>query len=244
MQTNLRSLESKHFIFHYVENSYAASYIEEILALQEKCFDEISSCLQFVPDVKIDYWLCESDEMVAELAGCPPYNGYAVYENGVADIYCVYNSLMDCTGYHEITHIIADAYNEITCSALAEGLAVYFEKTWWTVSNLLCVHTFLKHEKYVSVQELIHKEDMFYSVHCAYSYPIMGAFVEYLINNNGIEKFRQLYAYTKTDWEMEFQRIYAVPLETLEQDFIRYVQAINYAEEEIRNAEEILKDVL
>lgn len=222
-------IESPHFIFYCGVDSYALANINTIIDTQESAYNAISSLLNTTLDVKINCWLCESDQQLSELADCPPYNGYAVYENGEANIYCVYNETVDATGYHEITHIIADHYNDIKSAALAEGLAVYTDRLWWSIPNELCVRMFQENGKYVSVDSMIDTlDDPFYKVNSCYSYPIMGAFVGFLVGEKGIERFLRLYAHTGTDWKNEFIRVYGKTLTELESDFLSYVKALNF----------------
>ena len=246
---NLHHTESPHFIFHYGENSYAQANIDAIVNSQELAFLKITELLHTTPNIKIHCWLCESDQQLADLADCPPYNGYAVYEEGTANIYYVYNENIDATGRHEITHIIADDYNDIQSAALAEGLAVCMERLWWSIPNELCVRLFKENGKYVSVDAMIDTfsnelDDPFYKVHSNYSYPIMGAFVGFLIEEKGIERFLQLYAHTGTNWKNEFVRIYGKSLAELENDFLSYVEALNFDSKSREKAQQRLKSLL
>ena len=246
---NIHHTESPHFIFHYGENSYAQANIDAIVNSQELAFLEITELLHTTPNIKIHCWLCESDQQLADLADCPPYNGYAVYKEGTANIYYVYNENIDATGRHEITHIIADDYNDIQSAALAEGLAVYMDRLWWSIPNELCVKLFLESRKYISVDSMIDTfedllDDPFYKVNSCYSYPIMGAFVGFLIKINGIEQFMRLYAHTKTDWKNEFIRTYGHSLAVLEERFISYVATLTFPKDQIDTAKIRLQSLL
>ena len=242
-------VESTHFVFYCGENSHAFANIDTIIATQESAYTTISNLLNTTLDGQINCWLCESDQQLSELADCPPYNGYAVYENGEANVYCVYNETVDATGYHEITHIIADHYNDIKSAALAEGLAVYTDRLWWSIPNELCVQMFRENGKYVSVDVMIDTfsnelDDPFYKVHSNYSYPIMGAFVGFLVGEKGIERFLQLYAYSETDWKNEFVRIYGKSLTELESEFLLYIENLKFDLDQQNVAKEILKSLL
>lgn len=241
--------ESPHFTFYYGEGSYAHANINAIVASQESAFIEITELLHTAPSVKINCWLCESDQQLAELADCPPYNGYAFYEDGNANIYYVYNESIDATGRHEITHIIADNYNDIKSAALAEGLAMYMDRLWWSIPNELCVQLFLSSNKYTSVDSMIDTfnnelGDPFYKVNSCYSYPIMGAFVGFLIDTRGIDSFLQLYAHTATDWKNEFIRVYGQTLAELEHDFIHYINDLRFDASQREKAINTLKSLL
>lgn len=42
-------------------------------------------------------------------------------------------------------------------------------------------------------------EEEFYKVDCNFSYPIMGAFTEYLILCYGIERYKEFYSFKKSE---------------------------------------------
>ena len=85
--------ETPHYIFHYHANSKAEREIDEIAACQEDCFKKICEVLKVVPEIKLEYYLCDSPEEVGRFCGelCGDYepcNGFADSPN---KIYTVYN---------------------------------------------------------------------------------------------------------------------------------------------------------
>lgn len=182
--------ESEHYIFHFNENSKASQDIKDIAAYQEKCFRYICSVLHVSPDFKIQYYLCNSPEEVGTIYGDnEPCNGFAAMPD---TIYAVYNEEVRCIGFHEDAHIISYIVNRPDCPAIREGLAMYFDRKWWGIQNLDWVGFFLKHGLYLSVDKLLDK-DFFFDQDCAVTYPIMGAFTDYLIATYGIEHYLKMY---------------------------------------------------
>ena len=221
--------ESKHYVFYFKKDSYACQFIDNVISEQEQCFKDISSLLRIVPAVKIHYWLCDSVKEIELKTGNSECNGLACCDDGAANIYCVYNENMKCTGYHEDTHAVAYFFNDINSNSLAEGLAVYMDKKWWSVDNDLCTAVYIENGMYISVEKMIYAknsegEEYFLDVDECYSYPIMGSFVGFLIEQKGADNFLRLYAYEGNDWQPEFLRIYGYSLNEAENEFIKYIQ--------------------
>lgn len=225
---------STHYIFNYKQDSLAEQFLENIMEQQEKCFQVITELLEIIPNKKIIYWLCESREEVAEKSGFYESNGLTHFQDGVATIYCVYNETIKCIGYHEDTHAIAFYFSDIKCDALAEGLAMYMDRTWWSVDNKLCTLVYLEYGKYIPVEKMIFGN--FYEIEDKYSYPIMGAFVEMLIEKYGIDRLKKIYAYEDDHWTDEFFHIYGITLMEAENEFINYIKDKGYSEEQINVA--------
>ena len=217
--------ETAHYIFHYNENSKVEQDINEITAYQEECFEHICSVLKVVPQFKLEYYLCNSPEEVGRFCGelCGDYepcNGFADSPN---KIYAVYNEEIQCIGFHEDAHLISYIINRPECVAIREGLAMYFDKTWWGVSNQVWTGYFLKTGRYISVVKLL-DDAIFYSGDCAITYPIMGAFTDWLIKTYGIEKYIQFYKCC--DVKSGINQQYDKTVEQLEKSFIKDISHI------------------
>ncbi len=126
--------ETEHYIFHYHKNSFAEKNIDEIMALQERCYSYICKVLKVKMDRKIQYFLCETQEEVGKMYGDnEPANGATKMPD---KIYAVYNEKLKCVGTHEDAHIIS--YNTLgnpKQALLREGLAMFFDKVWWGIPN-------------------------------------------------------------------------------------------------------------
>lgn len=215
----MNKMESEHYVFHYNENSKAEQDIEQIVKCQEKCFEHICDVLKVVPDFKLEYYLCNSAEEVGRFCGelCGDYepcNGFADTAN---KIYAVYNDEIQCIGFHEDTHLISYLINRPECVAIREGLAMCFDQTWWGIENSKWVSDFLRTGQYISLVQLL-DDETFYSEDCAITYPIMGAFTEWLIETYGIEKYLQFYK--GDDVKCGMTEEYGVQLDELEKSFI------------------------
>lgn len=235
--------ESLHYLFHYKKDSFAHKSISKIMEEQEQRIREI---LRFFPVAlpgKFAYWLCDTREEIAELTGYEPTNGLFCWEDDNAEkvsLYAVYNETMQCIGYHEETHAVAHFLNEPSSSALAEGVAVFMDRTWWGVDIYLCTHLYCLAGKYVSVEALIcdrleNGDEYFWYVDCGISYPCMGAFVAFLLSKdeNASDTFLRLYQYQGDDWKEEIERIYGCSFSELETEFLNYIDNREYSDREL-----------
>ena len=186
----MKTYESAHYIFHYGEGGPAERDILDIAAYQESCFEHITYVLGITPDFKIHYYLCDSPEEVGRVYGDnEPCNAFAAMPDAV---YAVYNDEVKCIGFHEDAHIISYLVKRPTSPAVREGIAMYFDRKWWGIQNLDWTSFFLKSGRYVPVDRLLNKED-FCQHDCTISYPIVGAFTEWLIARYGMERYLEFY---------------------------------------------------
>lgn len=230
----MKQYESEHYIFRCNENSKAEADIAEIISGQEACFRYICGVLKVRPEFKIEYILCDTPEEVGRIYGDDePCNGFAAPPN---TIYAVYNDRIQCIGFHEDAHIISYTVNRPDCPAIREGLAMYFDRKWWGIQNMDWVICFIKKNLYLPVDALLDK-DTFFDADCSITYPIMGAFTDYLISTYGIETYMAFYSRENIPLAME-----AVFLKTaaeLNRDFVSYMRLFSL-DRELENRMEAL----
>lgn len=216
---DLISFSSEHYNYYFQPNSLAERDIVSIANGQERCFLDIVSFLEVIPDYKFEYYLLDSPEAVGKLYGDnQPCNGFAKYPN---EIYAVYNKEVKCIGYHEDAHLVSNLINRPHSTFIVEGLAMYFDQSWWGKPNGEWVDNFLKSKKYISIFQLLHNRD-FFDHPCEITYPIAGAFTEYLIELSK-SKYLSLYRYTGKNITAEIERIYDKKISDLEADFIAQI---------------------
>ena len=214
----MKQYASEHYIFNYHSDSEAEKDILIIAALQEACYRHICTVLRVELDFKIQYFLCDCPQEVGRIYGDnEPCNGFARLPD---KIYAVYNKDIKCVGFHEDAHIISYNINRPDSPAIREGLAMYFDRYWWKITNLDWTVFYLKNNRYVSIAELLNK-DCFFSLNCAITYPIAGAFTDWLISSYGIEKY--LSFYKRKDSFLAMTEIYALTAEEMAEAFKGYV---------------------
>jgi len=215
----MKQMETEHYVFHYQENSKAEQDIAQIADCQEACFRYICDVLHTYPDFRIRYFLCDSPEEVGRIYGDDePCNGFASPPD---TIYAVYNEKVRCIGFHEDAHLISYTLNRPDSPAIREGLAMYFDRRWWGIHNLDWVVFYLKNGQYVPVESLLDTET-FFDTDCAVSYPIVGAFTDYLIATYGQTAYIDFYS--RKDSIQAFREIYHQTPAELERAFVAYVR--------------------
>lgn len=214
--------ETEHYRFHYRAGTKAAQDIREIAAYQENCFQYICAVLQTKPDFKIEYFLCDSPEEVGQIYGDnEPCNGFAAMPN---QIYAVYNEKVQCIGFHEDAHLISFTINRPHCPAITEGLAMYFDRKWWGITNFDWTGYFIKIGRYISFDRLLDRE-CFFQHSDAITYPIVGAFTEWLVSTYGIKNYVRMYA--QQDMAQAMTQVYGQTPEELNAAFVSYVGLFN-----------------
>lgn len=227
--------ESEHYLFHYEENTKAQADIREIAAYQECCFRYIRGVLNTIPEFKIQYFLYDSPETLGRIYGNDePCNGFAILPD---QIYAVYNEEVQCIGFHEDAHIISYIINRPDSPAIREGLAMYFDRKWWGISNLDWTAHYLKTGRYLPVDSLLDKRT-FFDADCEITYPIMGAFTDYLIATYGMDAYLSVYRQQNMPRAME--AVYGKTPETLNRDFTDYVRLFRVDEAVEKRMEALL----
>ncbi|GAA0788203.1 hypothetical protein [Hathewaya limosa] len=221
--------KSKNYVFNYEENSLAHRNIEKIIELQENCFNTINYMLNVTMSKKINYFLCDSPKKVGEVCGDnEPCNGFARYPNIV---YAVYNEEVKCLGFHEDTHLIA--YNTLGNPPqvfIREGLAMYFDKVYLGISNYAWTKYFLENNLYVGLKDLLENEK-FYKCDCNISYPIAGAFTEYIMGILGVDKYKKFYSELNKEVYKKIETTFGSDLLKLEEGFKKYISCIGMNKE-------------
>ncbi len=213
----MKQFESEHYIFHYNSKTKAEQDISKIVSCQEACITYICNILNVTMPFKLQYFLCETPQEVGDLYNGEPCNGLAVYPDR---IYAVYNNEIQCIGCHEDAHLISFIFYDPNPNspAIEEGFAMYFDRQWWGINNFDWVKYYIKNGYFVSIDKLF-DENLFYNIDCSISYPIMGAFTEWLITFGGLEKYSLFYR--KRDQKVATIQIYGKTLEELSRDFVK-----------------------
>ena len=228
--------ESDHYIFNYNQGSQAEADILLIAAEQEACFAYICRVLSVQPDFKIEYFLCDTPEEVGHIYGDDdPCNGFAAPPD---KIYAVYNDEVKCIGFHEDAHLVSYTINRPDCPAIREGLAMYFDRKWWGIQNLDWCGYFLETGRYISIAAFLNREK-FFDTDCSVSYPIMGAFTDYLIATYGSAVYMEMYK--KQDMYQAMQEVFGKTPEELDAEFTDYVKLFRIDPELKKRMEELTR---
>lgn len=233
----MEQYETRHYIFNYNKNSKAGKDVIAIAKYQESCLKYICSVLRIYPDFKIEYYLCNTPEEVGHVYGDDePCNGFTDLPN---KIYAVYNDEVQCIGFHEDAHVISYLINRPNSCAIREGLAMYFDRKWWGIQNLDWTGYFIKTNRFIQINQLLN-DDIFFNHNCSITYPIMGAFTDWLISTYGIEKYLEFYK--QEDIINALKEIYnKTPLD-MNQSFVDYVNLFKIDEKIEQRMEALLNE--
>ena len=97
---------------------------------------------------------------------------------------------------------------------------MYFDRKWWGIQNMDWVSFYLKAGSYIPVNQLLDKE-YFFSQDCTITYPIMGAFIDWLIAVYGIKHFLEMYR--EQDMEAAMKQVYNKSPEELNREFTSFI---------------------
>lgn len=214
----IREYKTEHYVFHYHENTLAEKVIKKIADTQEIGFAYICACLNVEFKEKIQYWLCEDADEVGHIleekfGDNSPCNGCCISET---EILAVYNEDVKCVGLHEDAHLVSYKISIPESVFLREGLAMFFDRTWWGIDNQAWTIYYLKNNMVPSVRELL-EDDYFYEYKDCITYPIAGAFTLYLVTRYGKEKYLEFY---KTN---NAEKVFGESLENIEKEFCKYI---------------------
>ncbi|MCI5937888.1 MAG: hypothetical protein MRZ36_07840 [Eubacterium sp.] len=227
----MKQHETEHYIFNYEEGSLAEKNICVISNEQEQCYEYIVSVLNKQPEQKINYFLYEDAKVLGkiycEICNMEYPEGYTL--NGFtldSDIYAAYNEQTKCIGFHKDAHLVSMSdgiWSEST--AILEGLAMYFDRVWWGIHNMHWDQYYIKSNQFISPDKLIKDNEYFYSLGAEITYPIMGAFTEWIISSYGVEKYMSFY--NESDAMIAANKIFHKTMEELSILFRNYISLFN-----------------
>lgn len=223
----MKQYETEHYIFNYEVGSLPEKDICTISNEQEQCYEYIVSVFKKRPEQKINYILYEDAKVVGKIycekCDMEYQEGYTL--NGFAsgnDIYAVYNEQTKCTGFHEDTHLISMSDGKWSDStAILEGLAMYFDHVWWGIHNMHWTGYYIITNRFISPDKLITDNEYFDSLGAEITYPIMGAFTEWLITSYGVEKYKKFF--DENDAILASNEVFHKTLEELSTLFMKHV---------------------
>jgi hypothetical protein len=218
---NWNRFDSTHYEFYFSNTITNASLINRIIDKQEKNINHIAKLMQ-IENIdtldKIRMWVFSNDDekyrktQIKSSAHClTPY-------------WSIYYNQDNAIGAHESGHLLSQTYWGYTKTErfdflLSEGFAFFVDEHGYFDFNFYDkAKEILKKKKYrisniaKSNSKGKFKEKAF----------VAGAFVKFLIENYGLDKFVQLWKTIRED-ESEFSQIYGKSFEALEFEFYRLI---------------------
>jgi tetratricopeptide (TPR) repeat protein len=176
--------ETEHIIFHFQPLSLKdINDIDAYMQKRETAFQNINACFGSILPKKIDFFVWHSREDMKAILGSP--GGFARPE------YCVVHACYDQTPGHEMTHVISNYLPGIGQKTVLinEGTAVYFNQTKADQMDLARKAIKSNGITAVCLKETWNERTLPEEV----LYPVGGAFIKYLVENYGKEKFLELF---------------------------------------------------
>lgn len=234
-----QAFSTQHFEIHYYQHSTAERELNSLAQDRERAYAKIVEFLGATGspgDKKILLFLFE-DQKTKFLDTGTIGLGFA---NGVNTIGEVYNKKQHCDPYHEPTHILMGPYGDPP-AILNEGVATYMSERLGGASSLRYlggrtralygrVRDLKQKGEWISLQELFTYTDIgSQGNRTVLAYVEVGAFVKYLIETYGKEKFLEAFKKLissedpeiRRQNQLELERIYGAPLQKLEGDWER-----------------------
>jgi len=221
--------KTEHFDIYYRADSYAEENLDDIIPVQEEAYLHILEQLKVQFNDTISIYIYPTPED----AGWDHVQGLAYNrQKAVLGVYSEIGKSIGVEGAsaHEITHVITwNAIGKPGTTFLNEGLAVTMDGVWHAVSDPITnlhqwTKKFLDDNKLPTINEMVNNWDSFSGL---ITYPVSGSFVSYLIDEYGIEKFKEILVEAKKyNFNSKCQKIYNKELNELEQEWIIYVGEI------------------
>lgn len=203
--------ESEHYVYYILDGSEAEQSIDQIQTEQEWAYQEINNRLSLNFERKLQVYIYNSRQDMGET----DRTGKAYPEIGTIE--AVYSSEAKSIGvrgtsFHELSHIVAFyEWCPVTEPLFAEGLAVWLDD-YWKDSEINTTNLFRISKIRLQEGTLPGVEKMMTNwgeIDSRYSYPAAGSFTKYLIQEYGLNSFRQLYCKArKHDFDTVFFDIY------------------------------------
>jgi hypothetical protein len=215
--------ETDHYVFNYFPNSEAEKDIEMISMTQENAFKKIVDFLNIEPPKKkIEYYFYPNEELKKNLMGD---DWYAQSIRDEFRIHVLYTKEIKPLGEHEDTHLLSLPWG-ISIGLFQEGLAEFMVgHAWDGKSHISYVKEGYANNLYPPLSDFFEHEAWLRTDDSKplYFYSLVGAFTTFLINNYGMDKFKELYINTrrnisKTENLAVFEKIYE-PIGIIEKKF-------------------------
>lgn len=145
--------------------------------------------LRHLESVKIEFFFCDSDELVEKITG---FRTRGMYDKASSDIISSF-----FPHYHEIVHLLADySLREVSLFVhplFEEGLAVHYGGRWGkSTESLIPLGVFLYEQGIVSLDSML-DYNKFRSSEADIAYPLAGLFNRFILEKCGKQKYMALY---------------------------------------------------
>lgn len=229
---------TEHYVFHYQKGSLAEKEIQTIAQKQENVFSKICYILNVTHPERIDYYFTDSPNAIGRAVWDAdfPCNGVAL--GGRNKVYAVYTEKIRCIGAHEDTHLISSLINYPDSDFVVEGLAVALHGLWWGLPNETWASYYMEKYSDLSIGSLF-DNDAFAKIDSVITYPIAGAFTQFLMDTFSMERYLDFYRYDGCDYSEEVLSLFGVSLSEIEILFRNRMKTVAF---DVPTLEKLLKE--
>lgn len=229
---------TEHYLFHYQKGSLAEKEIQMIAQKQERVFTKICNILNVTYSERINYYFTDSPNAIGRAVWEQdfPCNGVALC--GENKVYAVYSEKIRCIGAHEDTHLISSWINYPDSDFVVEGLAVALHGLWWGLPNETWASYYMEKYPDLSIGSLF-DNDAFSKIDSVITYPIAGAFTQFLMDTFSTGRYLEFYKYDGREYREATLSLFGVSLSEIEILFRNKMKTVEF---DIQTLEKMLKE--
>ena len=230
--------KSKHFIIKFPKNSHIETAIDVIVDKRENAYNTISDFLKVKSDRLLTLYFspsvefCIANEMLVQASVPHQFFASLVYDEHPL-------SFEKCKYGHEIAHLLVQFWDRkmYHLEFLEEGLA--------TILDMSGINYHLNYLE--KVQYLFNRKLTDFSLEISYfsnntSYEKAASFVKFLIDQNGIEKFKELYISSAIQQEQN-GKIFKINGKKLPKDYLKLLIRSVYHKNSLTIQKEWLENI-
>lgn len=229
---------TEHYAFHYRKGSLAEKEIQTIAQKQENVFSKICNILNVTYLERIDYYFTDSPKSIGRAVWNEDISCNGVARCGRNKIYAVYTEKIRCIGAHEDTHLISFLINYPESDFVVEGLAVALHGLWWGLPNEAWASYYMEKFSDLSVGSLF-DNDTFAKIDSVITYPIAGAFTQFLMDTFSRERYLDYYKYDGCEYCEAVFSLFGLSLSEIEVLFRNKMKTVVF---DVSMLEKLLKE--
>ncbi|MEE8576442.1 MAG: hypothetical protein V3T31_04235, partial [candidate division Zixibacteria bacterium] len=195
-------------------NSIVLDEIDRFIEKMANHIDLSNDALKLLEKEKLEYFYCDSDNMVKEMTG---YLAKGTYDLASDDIISSF-----FPHYHELTHFLVNLklrrLHLYSLPLFREGVAVCYGGRWGKApTTMLTLGAILYRENIVPLDSILTMTGFEKSAGSDLAYPVAGLFTSYIIDEIGTDKYFDLYQQLSGN----FERVYALTTDEIQQSIAR-----------------------
>lgn len=228
--SNWKSYSTENIIFHYPPEIDINNYIDEI-HYAEKEFSEALEIFELKLTRKIDFYNARNDVECGKLMNFGPVNGYVFMPQQKEKLFgkeIWFTASSSFINHHEFIHIITGLLGiPFDNPAITEGLACAFAGGFHTTAEFIIndARNQIIQSFHYPLKELLTMDEQTFITNNYISYPQSGSFINYLYDQHGMDKLKELCSMPFSQYEIinTIESVYHKPIDEIEKGMIAYL---------------------